>query len=143
MLLSACATSGERSPRAEIVALAPAPAAPEARIVPPRPAPPSPPPVLRGYASWYGEPHHGRRTASGEIFDMHELTAAHPSLPMGTRLLVTNLRTGRSVEVRVNDRGPVVDGRILDLSYAAARRLGAVDDGVVPVSIRVLDRPDR
>src|SRR5437762_3762354 len=95
---------------------------------PPRPA------VLgaeeTGLASWYGYPHHGRRTASGEIYDMNELTAAHRTLPLGTRLLVTNLANGRSVEVRVNDRGPFVKGRILDLSYAAARTLGAEGTGV-------------
>jgi rare lipoprotein A len=94
--------------------------------------------VQTGYASWYGQQHHGRRTASGETYDMHELTAAHPTLPMGTRLLVTNLRNGRSAEVRVNDRGPVVEGRIIDLSYAAARRVGAIDHGVVPVRVRVV-----
>jgi rare lipoprotein A len=100
-------------------------------------------PVQRGYASWYGQPHHGRRTASGEIYDMNQLTAAHPALPMGTRLLVTNVRNGRAVTVRVNDRGPFVDGRILDLSYAAARQLDAVGDGVVPVRLRVLQEPPR
>jgi rare lipoprotein A len=72
---------------------------------------------------------------------MHDLTAAHPSFPMGTRLLITNLRTGRSAEVRVNDRGPVVDGRIIDLSYAAARRVGAVADGVIPVRVHVVSTP--
>ena len=69
---------------------------------------------------------------------MNKLTAAHPTLPMGTRLLVTNLNNGRSVTVRVNDRGPTVEGRILDLSYAAARELGAIGDGVVPVRIQVI-----
>jgi rare lipoprotein A len=97
--------------------------------------------VQTGYASWYGEPHHGRQTASGERYDMHELTAAHPTLPMGTRLVVTNLNNGRSAAVRVNDRGPVVDGRIVDLSYAAARRLAAIGDGVVPVRVRVVSVP--
>ena len=98
------------------------------------------PPVIEreGKASWYGHPHHGRRTASGEIYDMHALTAAHPTLPMGTRVLVTNLKNGRTVEVRVNDRGPVVPGRMIDLSYAAARALDAVADGVFPVRLRVL-----
>jgi rare lipoprotein A len=72
---------------------------------------------------------------------MHELTAAHPTLPMGTRLVVTNLNNGRSAAVRVNDRGPVVDGRIVDLSYAAARRLAAIGDGVVPVRVRVVSVP--
>jgi rare lipoprotein A len=74
---------------------------------------------------------------------MNELTAAHPVLPMGARLLVTNLRNGRSVEVRVNDRGPFVDGRILDLSYAAARHLGAVAEGVIRVRARVVTVPTR
>jgi rare lipoprotein A len=107
----------------------------------------APPPPLapgfeeRGQASWYGEPHHGRPTASGEIFDMHALTAAHRALPFGTRVLVTRLDTGRSVEVRINDRGPFVDGRIVDLSYAAARALGAVGPGVVPVRLRVVALP--
>jgi len=72
---------------------------------------------------------------------MNKLTAAHPSLPMGTRLLVTNLKNGRSVTVRVNDRGPAVDGRIVDLSFAAARELSAVGDGVVPVRIQVVSSP--
>lgn len=100
-------------------------------------------PVQTGYASWYGNPHHGRRTASGEVYDMNQLTAAHPALPMGTRLLVTNLRNGRSVGVRVNDRGPTIHGRILDLSHAAAQELGAVGDGVIPVRIRVMTTPSR
>jgi rare lipoprotein A len=94
-----------------------------------------------GEASWYGNPHHGRRTASGEVFDMHQLTAAHRSLPFGTRVEVTHAETGRSVEVRINDRGPHVRGRIIDLSYAAARALGAVVAGVVPVRLRVLFVP--
>jgi rare lipoprotein A len=72
---------------------------------------------------------------------MHELTAANPTLPMGTRLLVSNLRNGRSATVRVNDRGPIVDGRIIDLSYAAARRVAAIGDGVVPVRVRVVSIP--
>jgi peptidoglycan lytic transglycosylase len=91
-----------------------------------------------GQASWYGQPHYGRATASGEIFDMYALTAAHRTLPFGTRLLVTNLQNDRTVEVRVNDRGPWVSGRILDVSYAAARALDAVAAGVFPVRLRVL-----
>ena len=98
-------------------------------------------PVERGTASWYGRPHHGRRTASGETYDMNALTAAHPSLPLGTRVLVTNANNGRSVRVRINDRGPIVPGRIIDLSYAAARQLGAVSDGTIPVVVRVLSSP--
>ncbi len=94
-----------------------------------------------GSASWYGTAHHGRRTASGEVYDMRDLTAAHRTLPLGTRLMVTNLNSGESVEVRVNDRGPFVDGRILDLSYGAARVLGAVGPGVIPVRLRVIALP--
>lgn len=112
-------------------------------------APPERPPIgptvgteIRGMASWYGYQHHGKRTASGEVFDMRELTAAHRTLPMGTRLMVTNLENGRAVEVRINDRGPFVDGRVLDLSYGAARLLGAAGAGVVSVSFRIVSLPD-
>jgi rare lipoprotein A len=108
---------------------------------------PAIPPVLGaeevGLASWYGVPHHGRRTASGEVFDMHQLTAAHRTLPFGTRVRVVNRDTSQSAEVRVNDRGPFVDGRILDVSYAAARLLGIVGPGVVPVRVRVVSLPTR
>jgi len=104
------------------------------------PAPPSPPELtlLVGRASWYGGAHHGRLTASGERFDMNALTAAHRTLPFGTRLRVVNLNNSRAVEVRVNDRGPVVPGRMLDLSYEAARTLDAVPRGVIPVRITIL-----
>ena len=105
-----------------------------------RPAPP-PGTVETGEASWYGEHHQGRRTANGERYDMYRLTAAHPALPLGTKVLVTNLQNGRSVEVRVNDRGPTVAGRIIDLSYAAAQKLGALAAGTIPVSVRVLSTP--
>jgi rare lipoprotein A len=97
--------------------------------------------VQVGKASWYGKSHDGHRTASGEIYDSNRLTAAHPNLPLGTRVLVTNLNNGRSVQVRVNDRGPTIRGRIIDLSYAGARRLGALADGIVPVKLRVLSTP--
>jgi peptidoglycan lytic transglycosylase len=100
-------------------------------------------PLQTGYASWYGKAHQGRPTTSGERYDMYKYTAAHPALPMGTRLLVTNLKNGRSVTVRVNDRGPFVDGRIVDLSYAAAREVDAIGEGVVPVRIRVVAMPSR
>jgi rare lipoprotein A len=93
---------------------------------------------MTGRASWCGEPHHGRLTASGEAFNMNALTAAHPTLPFGTRLRVVNLDNDREVEVRVNDRGPSTPGRMLDLSYAAARALGAVGAGVIPVRATVL-----
>jgi rare lipoprotein A len=94
-----------------------------------------------GLASWYGHPYHGRRTASGEVYDMARLTAAHRTFPFGTRVLVTSLATGRSVEVRINDRGPFADGRIIDVSYAAARVLGLVGPGVARVRVRVIAVP--
>lgn len=86
--------------------------------------------IARGLASWYGEPFHGRRTASGEVFDMNELTAAHKTLPFGTRVRVRHASTGKEVTVRINDRGPHVPGRIIDLSRAAASALGIVQGGV-------------
>jgi rare lipoprotein A len=95
-----------------------------------------------GQASWYGHPHHGRATASGEIYDMRALTAAHRTLPLGVRVLVTHLGSGRTVELRINDRGPFVGGRILDVSQAAAERLGGVGAGVFPVRLRVIALPD-
>jgi rare lipoprotein A len=94
--------------------------------------------VQQGPVSWYGPGFHGRRTANGEIFDTHELTMAHRSLEFGSEVRVTNLENGRSVVVRVNDRGPYVGGRVADLSHAAARELGFVDDGVVKARIELL-----
>lgn len=92
-------------------------------------------PMQSGMASWYGPGFHGRRTASGEKYDMYDLTAAHPSLPFGTRLMVRNARTGQTVEVRVNDRGPFKKQRILDLSYTAARQVGVYGPGTAYVEI--------
>ncbi len=93
----------------------------------------------KGVASWYGEPYHGRRTASGEVYDMHQLTAAHRTLPFGTLIRVTRRDgDGRSVEVRVNDRGPFIRGRIVDLSYAGAKRIGLDRDGIAPVRLEVV-----
>lgn len=101
-----------------------------------------PPPVVggtqEGVASWYGPGFHGRKTANGEIFDQHEMTAAHPSLPLGTRVLVTNLSNGRAVEVRINDRGPFVGRRVIDLSYAAASAIDMIGPGTARVRIGVL-----
>jgi rare lipoprotein A len=88
-----------------------------------------------GQASWYGGRHHGRTTASGEKFDMNKLTAAHRTLPMGTTVRVTNLDNGRSVEVIINDRGPYVGSRVIDLSREAARRLNMEREGLAPVRI--------
>lgn len=94
-----------------------------------------------GTASWYGPGFHGRPTASGETFDMEAMTAAHPSLPLGTRVRVTALETGRNTVVRVNDRGPFVDDRILDVSRAAARRLGFLEAGTARVRVEVVEPP--
>lgn len=92
-----------------------------------------------GIASWYGPGFHGKPTASGVIYDQHELTAAHQTLPLGTRVIVTNLQNSASMELTINDRGPFAKGRILDLSYAAAQALGAVGPGTIPVRIEVID----
>ncbi|MCL2721976.1 MAG: septal ring lytic transglycosylase RlpA family protein [Treponema sp.] len=93
-----------------------------------------------GIASWYGREFEGRPTASGEIFDASQLTAAHPSLPFGTRLIVTNQHNNKSVTVRVNDRGPFVPARIIDVSRAAAEQLDMIVTGTAPVSVVSIDR---
>lgn len=95
-----------------------------------------------GKASWYGGKFHGRKTASGERFNKHQLTAAHRKLPFGTRVRVTNLGNGKSVVVRINDRGPFGNrGRIIDVSEAAAEALGMIQSGVARIEIEVLSRP--
>lgn len=94
--------------------------------------------TLRGMASWYGSSHHGRMTASGQRFDMRELTAAHRTLPLGARVRVTNLLNGRSIVVTITDRGPFVKDRVIDLSYAAARQIGILGPGTAPVQLEVL-----
>jgi rare lipoprotein A len=91
-----------------------------------------------GKASYYGARHHGNKTASGERFDQHALTAAHRSLPFGSRVRVTNLRNDKSVVVRINDRGPYAKGRIIDLSHQAAERIDMLRAGVVPVRVEQL-----
>jgi rare lipoprotein A (peptidoglycan hydrolase) len=133
-------------PQTEIPSLESAPAA-----ITPRPRETqetSPPPTLptaapstvsqTGLASWYGARHHGKRTASGEIFDQNKFTAAHRTLPWGSIVRVTNLDNGKSVEVRINDRGPFKKGRIVDLSRAAARALGMLRSGLSPVQMELL-----
>jgi len=92
-----------------------------------------------GVASYYGKEHHGKKTANGEIFDMNKLTAAHRSLSFGSQVKVTNLSNQRSVIVRINDRGPYYQGRIIDLSQAAAERLEMVKAGITKVKLEVLD----
>ena len=91
-----------------------------------------------GLASWYGREHHGKRTASGGLFDMEALTAAHRSLPFGTWVRVTHLATGQTVTVRINDRRPWVGGRVIDLSRRAAQTLGILGDGVARVRLEVV-----
>ena len=93
-----------------------------------------------GIASWYGPTFYGKRTANGEIYDGNKLTAAHKTLPMPVNVRVTNLDNGRSVDVRINDRGPTVKGRLIDLSSKAASALGIKDDDVADVGLEILDR---
>ena len=148
LLISGCAST---RPREMAVRPTPPPAAttPLPAVITPPPEAGTPTPAaitprrgpdapVTGNASWYGKAHQGRATASGEPFDMNALTAAHRTLPLGTRVLVTNIKNGRSVEVRINDRGPQIPDRIIDLSYAAARALDAVGDGVFRVRIAVV-----
>jgi rare lipoprotein A len=102
------------------------------------PIPARPHPQQFGVASWYGPGFHGQPTASGEIYNQNALTASHPTLPLGTRVEVTNLANGKSVQVRINDRGPFVRGRKIDLSRGAARKLGMINPGVSRVRIKPL-----
>lgn len=98
--------------------------------------------IQEGVASWYGPGFHGKQTTSGEVYDQHDMTAAHQSLPLGTRVAVTNLQNGRTVEVRVNDRGPFARSRVIDLSYAAASTLEMIGPGTAPVRVQVLGAPE-
>ncbi len=95
--------------------------------------------VERGIASWYGRKFHGRKTSNGEVYDMYTMTAAHKKLPIPTYVKVTNLENGRSVTVRVNDRGPFHENRVIDLSYAAASRIGMLGKGTALVEVRAID----
>jgi rare lipoprotein A len=119
------------------------------------PSPPSGPPsaierqpaipgqyVEEGVASWYGDPFNGRRTSNGEIYDMHQFTAAHRTLPFGAIVRVTNLRNGKQTEVRITDRGPFVANRVIDLSLSAAQALDMVGTGTAPVRIEILGGPN-
>jgi len=113
------------------------------------PAPPQPEPTPQdqhqttqiGEASWYGPRFHGKLTSSGEVYNQYAFTAAHPTLPEGSRVKVTNLDNGKSVTVRVTDRGPFADGRIIDVSHRAAKSLGMVEEGTARVRVKVLSRP--
>jgi rare lipoprotein A len=95
--------------------------------------------VETGIASYYHDSLHGNRTASGQIYDKGKMSAAHKSLPLGSRVRVTDTRTGKSIVVRVNDRGPFIEGRIIDLSRRAAQKLGIIRRGITPVKVEVLN----
>ena len=118
----------------------PAPAHPKHAKAPPIPAPVGY--TEEGNASWYGSPFHGRHASNGEVYDMYKLTAAHRTLPFETMVRVTNLNNGKTTTVRITDRGPFVDNRIIDLSQAAAREIESIGPGVVPVRIEVLGNID-
>ena len=131
-----------------------APQAPAPAPLPQPSAPSAPPPsvetqpaipgqyVEEGVASWYGVPFNGHRTSNGEIYDMHEFTAAHRTLPFGSLVRVTNLRNGMQTEVRINDRGPFVANRVIDLSLSAAQAIGMVGPGTAPVRLEVISGPN-
>jgi rare lipoprotein A len=130
-----------------------APQAPAPAPLPQPSAPSAPPPsveaqpaipgqyVEEGVASWYGVPFNGHRTSNGEIYDMHAFTAAHRTLPFGSLVRVTNLRNGMQTEVRINDRGPFVASRVIDLSLSAAQAIGMVGPGTAPVRLEVVSGP--
>ena len=94
--------------------------------------------TLTGLASYYGRPFHGKTTASGERFNMYELTAAHKTLPFNTKVKVVNLSNKKSIIVRINDRGPYIKGRVIDLSYRAAQRIGLIKSGITTVRLEIL-----
>ncbi len=94
-------------------------------------------------SSWYGRDFHGKKTANGEIYNMYKLTAAHRTLPLGTEARIWNVENGRSCVVRINDRGPFIEGRILDLSYAAALELQMAQKGLALIQIEILKLPDK
>jgi rare lipoprotein A len=96
---------------------------------------------MEGFASWYGKEYHGRKTSSGEVYDMYALTAAHRTLPLGSEVRVTNLENGKEVNVRINDRGPFIEDRIIDLSYSSAKEIGMINKGIAKVRISLLKQP--
>jgi rare lipoprotein A len=130
-LFAACATSRPAQ-------LPPPPPPPPAPIAAPRP---TPTPQVVGTASWYGPGFQGRKNSAGTIYHEHELTAASIAFPLGSRVMVTNLDNGRSVEVRITDRGPFKKGRKIDLSYQAARMIGMLDRGTAHVRIALISKP--
>lgn len=151
LAISGCAA---RRPEANAPVNAPQPSAPSAGTQPGRPARPptggrqAPTTAVpgefteQGVASWYGAPFNGRRTSNGEVYDMYQLTAAHRTLPFDAIVRVTNLSNGKQVNVRINDRGPFVANRIIDLSYSAAEAIGMVGPGTAEVRLDVMAGPD-
>jgi len=146
-LTGALLTLPARTVQADVLLPRPAATAPSAApVMNPTPVRATAPPaehktlgkVMHGFASWYGGVFNGRSTASGEIFNMNELTACHPTLPFGTKVRVVNSRNHRAVVVRITDRGLLYGRRVIDLSYAAAEKIGMAETGVVPVTIQVL-----
>ncbi len=147
LLVALLAGCGEKKRRTVYVP----PPPPTIATSPRRPAPPPPIPPARpdekviytetGYASWYGPPYHNRKAANGEIYDQDALTAAHRTLPFGSRVRVTNLKSGESVVVTINDRGPFVENRIIDLSRAAAKAVNVWRPGTARVRLDVLEAP--
>jgi len=130
----------------EIPPIAKVPSFPQTEQAPPIakiPAPSEPTMMETGLASWYGRGFHGKLTASGEVFNQEKFTAAHRTLPWGSRVKVTNLANGKSVEVRINDRGPFGKGRIIDVSRAAARVLGIVGSGIITVRLEWLSDSEK
>ncbi len=137
------------SPSPSTAAETPNPTPPPNSTAAPKPkrakTPPTPAPAgytEEGKASWYGNPFNGRRASNGEIYDMYKLTAAHRTMPFDTMVKVTNLNNGKTTTVRITDRGPFVDNRIIDLSLAAAREIDSIGPGVVPVRLEVLGNVD-
>jgi rare lipoprotein A len=140
---------GKKKPHVVPVAASAAPV-PQSAAVPqpkaaPRPAPPLETPTVgqseRGVASWYGHPYHGRHAADGEIYDMETLVAAHRTLPFQTRVRVLNLTNGKTVDVRIIDRGPFINNRIIDLSHLAAQKIEMIGPGIAEVQLTVLSAP--
>jgi rare lipoprotein A (peptidoglycan hydrolase) len=150
-LVSACAASALLACALSIVDCAPkrppgpSPDPPRPPQVTPPVTPPASPPrsVEEGVASWYGPGFDGRETANGEVYDQDAMTAAHPSLPFGTRVRVTRVATGRHVVVRINDRGPWFEDRVIDLSRAAGAALGLMKPGIAAVRLEIVGRGPR
>lgn len=134
LVVAGCGTAPDTHPTVQVVELPAAPSAPPIQSQPKK--------HFSGRASWYGDAEQGKRTAAGEIFDANAMTAAHRTLPFNTWLHVTNLNNKKSVYVRINDRGPYIKGRVLDLSMRAATELGMKRNGVAPVSFDIVTKAE-